>query len=139
MSTSVESKMLQPNFFDGQEGFTFIELILVILLLSTLLSVAVLNYSSLHEQTLTDLARADLHVLRAAVKSYYLKHQTFPDSLNALVSNPNEHYMDELPQDKFGSGSYGYDKNQRKLWSRGPDGVDDHGTDGKDIVLSFQP
>lgn len=134
------SRMLLCKDLLDQEGFTFLELILVIVLLSTLLSVATLNYSSLQEQTLTDLAQADLQVLRAAIKSYYIKHQTYPDSLNALIINPNERYLDELPRDKFGSGeTYGYSKDQRKIWSRGPDRVDDHGVEGKDIVLTFGP
>lgn len=140
MSMSGKSTQLHKETTASQAGFTFIELILVILLMSTLLSVAMLNYSSLQEQTLTDLARTDLQVLRAAIKAYYIKHQAYPDTLNSLVSNPSEQYMDELPTDKFGSGgNYGYDKTQRKIWSRGPDGMDNRGADGKDIVLILRP
>lgn len=123
------------------EGFTFLELIIVVLLLATLASVAMLNYSGLQETATQDLVKTDLQVLRAALRSYYLEKTTFPTSLNQLVADK---IMDELPDDKFAGGSgviYRYQlisANSARLWSVGPNKADNSGS-ADDIVLQVSP
>lgn len=123
-----------------EKGYTFIELMLVVMLLSILATIAVLNYSDLQQQTTTDLAWADLKVLRAAIRAYYMKYQNYPADLATLQSNG---YIDEIPKDKFSPKNIylytaGTSTTQCKLWSRGPNGIDNSGG-GDDLNLTFGP
>ena len=117
-----------------EEGFTFLELVVVILLLSILVTVASLHYSGLQEETTKDLVRIDLKVIQTALKSYHLENGDYPASLQILV---DDGFLEDMPVDKFVSGtgsSYLYQKNASSftLWSRGPNGVNDNGA-GDDI------
>ncbi|HYH03922.1 MAG TPA: hypothetical protein VEC37_12525 [Bacillota bacterium] len=129
------------EIYRKSEGFTFLELIFVVLLLATLASVAMLNYSGLQEGTTRDLVKAELQVLRAALRSYYLEMNTFPADLNQLVTDK---IMDGLPDDKFieGSGvSYRYQRNSSssaQVWSVGPNKAN-NSSSADDVVLQVFP
>ena len=91
---------MKINLLNEQSGFTLVEMIFVVLLLSTLLTMVSLNFSGLQEQTTLEIVNVDLKVIRTAAKSYYLDRNAFPSSLNDLTG-----YLDELPEDKFLNGS----------------------------------
>ncbi|HHZ19624.1 MAG TPA: prepilin-type N-terminal cleavage/methylation domain-containing protein [Firmicutes bacterium] len=121
--------------FRNEKGFTFIELITVVLLISVLATIAMLNYSGVQRQAKTDLVNADLKILRAAVRAYCLDHNNPPPDLNRLAE---EGYIDENPDDKFAPAGTKYSlqtsMNSIKIRSVGPDGIIDT---SDDIVIDF--
>ena len=130
---------MKINLLNEQSGFTLVEMIFVVLLLSTLLTMVSLNFSGLQEQTTLEIVNVDLKVIRTAAKSYYLDRNAFPSSLNDLTG-----YLDELPEDKFLNGSgtkyrLSSTGSSCKVWSVGPDRNNDNGDSNKDVVLSFSP
>ena len=123
-----------------EAGFTFLELMYVVILITILVTMATLNFSSLQNDTTEELVRVDLKVLRAAARAYYLKNGTFPPDLKTLVSDG---YLDELPHDKFvrgGGADYLFVSGATTytIWSRGPDGQDDNRLDD-DVWIQFSP
>lgn len=133
--------MAAVKFTPAEAGLTFLELIFTVLLLATLASIAMLNYGELQQDTVRELAGTDLKVIRAALRSYYLDHGTFPDNLARLVEVK---LLDAVPDDKFldGSGTkYHYQlmsASSAKLWSVGPNRVDNTGL-ADDEVLQVSP
>ena len=87
---------------DGQRrrgvahGFTLLELMIVILLISILVALAALRY----DQTLVRAREAALHsnlaVMRKAIQDYTLDKEVGPTSLDDLVG---AHYISEVPTD----------------------------------------
>jgi prepilin-type N-terminal cleavage/methylation domain len=137
---SGEIGMKRDGEVDNEAGFTLIELVFVILILSLLVSIASLTYSGFQTRATTDLAWVDLKVIRAAARTYYMDHQAFPDNINDLRI-----YLDEIPNDKFApEDSYGYSKSTAPpytctIWSVGPDGHKDIDDGGDDLALTFSP
>jgi prepilin-type N-terminal cleavage/methylation domain-containing protein len=82
----------------NEKGFTFLEMIFVVLLLATLAAIAVLNYSGVQNDTAKELVKVDFKVIRAALCSYYLENKSFPGTLGDLVTT---HYLSEQPFDKL--------------------------------------
>ncbi len=124
---------------NSEAGFTVIEAVFVMVVLITLLSIATLTYSGLQTQATKDLVMIDLKVIRAAARTYHMKHQAFPA---ALVTLANDGYLDELSKDKFAQTlDYLFDASNPslfKIWSRGPNGIDDGGA-ADDLILAFGP
>jgi type II secretory pathway pseudopilin PulG len=81
-----------------EEGFTFLEMVFVVLLLATLATIAVLNYSGVQHDTAKELVGVDFKVIRAALRSYYLENKSFPATLEDLVTS---NYLSEQPFDKL--------------------------------------
>ena len=96
-----------------------------------------ISEQSFRLRTLCEITRAFL-----ALRVYALRHGEYPDSLGALVK---EKILPAVPTDMFADKPVRYDLKRRRLWSVGPDAVDDGGTDapedweGKDYVLELPP
>jgi len=131
--------MKQKIVKKGEAGFTIVELVFVMVVLSVLASIATMTYSGLQTQATKDLVELDLKVIRAAARTFYLKHGTFPA---APVNLATDGYLDELPKDKFAPTlDYSFDASNPslfKIWSRGPNGVDNGGA-ADDLILTFGP
>ncbi len=122
----------------NEAGFSLIESIFIIVILSVLVSISVLVYSGLQSKLTADLVSVDLKTIRATARTYYMKNLTFPAALNTLVVDG---YLDESPHDKFApSLDYCFTSapNLFQIWSRGPNGIDDGGG-ADDILLTFGP
>ncbi len=112
-----------------EEGFTFLELLLVIFMLSLLLTAVSLNYRGVQEEATANLVQADLRVIRGALNFYFMKQHQYPLQLEILKQ---QGYLEELPDDKFGSNQkYLYQLNSStgtyRLWSVGTNGRNDQG------------
>ncbi len=68
----------------------------------------------------------------AALERYHADSGKFPDRLGELVPS----YLPRLPDDPYGGGEprYGVVHEKRRLWSLGPDEVDDGGEAPEDLV-----
>lgn len=77
-------------------GFTLIELIIVMTIIGILVLIAVPSYISAVRAAREAVLREDLHVMRSAIDSYTADKQKGPQSLQDLV---DAGYLRSIPQD----------------------------------------
>ena len=127
-----------------QQGFTLLEIMVVIVILGLLVSIVAPNVLQNQDRAMVEKARADISVLEQALDMYKLDNHVYPSTdqgLDALVTKPtsspeprnyrSDGYIKRLPQDPWGNpyqylqpGEHGpYD-----LYSTGADG--DEGGEG---------
>ena len=86
----------------GEEGWTLLELMVVVALIMILATMALVQYrnsvTSAKEATL----RGQLFIMRDAIDQYYADKGKYPDSLQTLVS---ESYLRAMPRDPFTTSS----------------------------------
>lgn len=77
-------------------GFTLIELMVVVALISVLAGMGVVMYRNSIKRTQEAVLREDLFRMRDAIDQYYADKAKYPASLEALVS---EGYLRQVPKD----------------------------------------
>jgi general secretion pathway protein G len=77
-------------------GFTLVELLVVLAILATLLSIAAPRYFSSVDRSKEAVLRENLYQIRDAIGKYYADKGKYPDSLDALAG---EKYLRSLPLD----------------------------------------
>jgi general secretion pathway protein G len=132
-----------------QNGFTLIELMVVIVIIGILTTVVVINVLPDVDRAAQTRARADIAALETALTSYRADQMAFPSStqgLAALQAAPADlasrdryrpgGYLSRLPDDPWGK-PYQYAAPGRKgpfdVWSMGPDGRTGPGAEDDDI------
>lgn len=130
-------------------GFTLIELMVVIVIIGILTTVVVINVLPDVDKAAVTRARADIASLETALTSYRADHMAVPSTvqgLAALQSPPSDlaqperyrpgGYVSRLPKDPWGH-PYQYAAPGRggpfDVWSMGPDGKTGPGADADDI------
>ena len=79
-------------------GFTLIELMVVVALISVLAGMGVVMYHNSVKRTQEAVLREDLFRMRDAIDQYYADKAKYPLNLDALVA---EGYMRAVPKDPF--------------------------------------
>jgi len=79
-----------------QAGFTLIELMIVMALISVLAGMGVVQYRNSVQHTQESVLRTDLFRMRDAIDQYYADKNKYPASLETLVSDG---YMRRIPED----------------------------------------
>lgn len=79
-------------------GFTLVELLVVISLISILAAMGIVQYKNSVISAKESVLRTDLFRMRDAIDQYYADKNQYPSSLDALVS---EGYMRSIPVDPF--------------------------------------
>jgi general secretion pathway protein G len=79
-----------------ENGFTLIELIVVVTIIGILAGVAISNVKWAQQKAREAALRHDLFEIRKAIDDYYADKQKYPDSLQTLVSDK---YLRKLPPD----------------------------------------
>jgi general secretion pathway protein G len=89
----------------GEQGFTLIELTVVIALIIILASVGLAQYKNSVMYAKEAVLRDDLNKMREAIDQYYADKGKYPESLDSLVSDG---YVRKLPDDPItkSSGSW---------------------------------
>ena len=77
-------------------GFTLIELIVVLTIISLLLTVAAPRYFQSVQRSKESALKQNLATLRDAIDKFYGDQGKYPDALGELIS---KHYLRTLPQD----------------------------------------
>ena len=88
--------MKQANRLD--RGFTMIELMIVLALISVLATMGLAQYRQSVIYTKESVLKQDLFHMRDAIDQYYADKGQYPSTLDALVSDG---YIRKLPEDPF--------------------------------------
>jgi general secretion pathway protein G len=130
----------------SQDGFTLIELMVVILIIGLLATIVVQNLRSATDKAKRVKAQADISQIKSALDRYYLDAGSYPTSdqgLPALMVAPTGSndpkdwggpYIERIPLDPWGHPYvYQSDGNEYLLKSYGADGVE--GGEGKNADI----
>ena len=82
----------------AQSGFTLVELMIVMAIISILVLLAIPNYKTAIRHAREAALKQDLQTMRAAIDSYTMDKQKAPQSLDDLVQ---EGYLRAVPEDPF--------------------------------------
>jgi general secretion pathway protein G len=86
----------KPGSFRGNTGFTLIELMIVMLIMSILIGIAAIAYDKTVVKARESVLKQDLQTMRQAIDNYTMDKQQAPQSLEDLV---DAHYLREIPID----------------------------------------
>ena len=84
------------NTATGKAGFTLVELLIVISLISILAAMGLVQYRNSVTATKEATLRTDLFRMRDAIDQYYADKSKYPSSLDSLVTDG---YLRKLPDD----------------------------------------
>ncbi len=79
-------------------GFTLVELMTVLMILSVLLAIAIPSYKRHQLKSRETVLAEDLYQVRRAIDAYFADKGKYPESLDEMV---NAHYLRALPRDPF--------------------------------------
>ena len=82
----------------SDQGFTLLELMIVMVVISLLAAIAIPAYTSNIRNAREAVLKEDLHVMRQAIDSYTVDKQKAPQSLDDLVQGG---YLKTIPTDPF--------------------------------------
>jgi len=92
----------RPPVRDARNGFTLVELLIVIALISILAAMGVVQYRNSVQSTKEAVLKTDLFRMRDAIDQYYADKNKYPASLDTLVSDG---YMRKIPEDPITKSS----------------------------------
>jgi general secretion pathway protein G len=120
------------------DGFTLIEVLLVLVILVILASFAVVQFTGVRKSANVQAAKTQVGLIKSAITTYEMNVNGYPSSLQALRAKPQDladptkwagPYLDtEIPKDPWGN-AYQYacpgqhNPDSFDVWSFGPDGA----------------
>lgn len=87
----------------GEEGFTLVELMVVIVIIGLLATVVVINVMPASERAATTKARADLATLEQGLEMYRLTNLNYPTAEQGLQALVQGGQVRRLPEDPWGN------------------------------------
>jgi general secretion pathway protein G len=141
MNNAPEATVMKSRRYN-QDGFTLIEIMVVILILGLLATIVVQSLRGAADKAKRTKAQADLAEIKTALDRYYLDNGYYPSTdqgLNALVSQPTSGrvppnyesggYIERLPADPWGNQYFFQsDGNSYVLKSFGKNGAESQDT-----------
>jgi len=109
-------KRLSPPAGGLSQGFTFVELLVVVTIIAILTTIGVANYSVVNKKSRDNKRKADLEQIRAALEIYRSDVGSYPpnplpDCGEALIDGDST-YMDPIPCDPKNEGLFVYSYDQ---------------------------
>ena len=90
--------LLIPTSRSREQGFTLLELMIVMIVIALLAAIAIPAYVTNIKAAREAVLKEDLHVMRQAIDSYTVDKQKAPQSLDDLVQSG---YIKAMPKDPF--------------------------------------
>ena len=125
----------------GQEGFTLLEVMVVIVIIGLMATLVIPNIMGSKAKADQQKAKADISMLESSLEMYHLDNNRYPTTeqgLQALVKKPDEDpvpaqyrdggYIKRLPQDPWGNDYQLLNPGQHgniDVYSLGPDGKEE--------------
>jgi general secretion pathway protein G len=134
----MRTKITRPQNSSRLQGFTLVEMLLVLVILATLAAIVYPKVAGRSEQARVTAAQTQIGNFKTALNAFEVDNGYFPKGKNGLVDlvqkpqdAPNWHgpYLDTLPKDPWG-GDYLYENpgrhnaNSYDISSAGPPGKD---------------
>ena len=94
-------KLLKPEAsrrFRAEQGFTLLELMIVMVIIGILAAIAIPSFVSNVRNAKEAVLKEDLHVIRGAIDAYTVDKQKAPQTLDDLVQGG---YLKTMPKDPF--------------------------------------
>jgi general secretion pathway protein G len=137
LTSSFASRPLE-NERKREEGFSLVELMVVIVIIGLLATIVIINVMPAADRAAVTKARADIATLAQGIDMYRLDHLRYPtadEGLEALVSG---NYIRRLPDDPWGHpyrySTPGPDGRPFRIASLGADGRE--GGDGENADIA---
>jgi general secretion pathway protein G len=121
----------------NEEGFTLVELMVVIVIIGLLATVVVINVMPAQDTARVKKAEADIALLEQAAEMYRLSKLNYPTGSEGLQALVSEGFVKRLPEDPWGN-PYHYAAPGREgrafdIYSYGADGREGGEDDDADI------
>ena len=120
-----------------EEGFTLVELMVVIVIIGLLATVVIINVMPATDRAAVTKAKADIATLEQGLEMYRLNRMRYPDSGAGLQAVVDEGFVKRLPKDPWGNpyryAAPGRDGRQFDVYSLGADGRE--GGEGQDADI----
>ena len=121
----------------NEEGFTLVELMVVIVIIGLLATVVIINVLPATDKAAITKAKADVATLEQGVEMYRLNKLRYPSGSEGLQAISAEGYVKRLPKDPWGNAymyaAPGRDGRQFEIYSYGADGRE--GGEGQDADI----
>ncbi len=122
---------------EGEEGFTLVELMVVIVIIGLLATVVVINVMPAQDTARVRKAEADVATLEQGIEMFRLNRMNYPSGQEGLQALVSEGFIKRLPDDPWGN-PYRYTLPGRNgqafsVYSLGADGQEGGEGDDADI------
>lgn len=93
-----------------KQGFSFIELLVVVAIIGILAGLAALSVSGARAKARDALRKSDMHHIRRALHAYQSDFEEFPESEEVWGDLPSldSNYIKDMPSDPVGTSPYRY-------------------------------
>jgi general secretion pathway protein G len=126
-----------PGMGRHRNGFTLVELMVVIVIIGLLATVVIINVMPATDKAATTKAKADIATLSQGVEMYRLSRMRYPEGEQGLQAIVSEGFVKNLPKDPWGNdykyASPGREGRQFEIYSLGADGQE--GGEGQDADI----
>lgn len=98
-----ENKAADTGWTRAEQGFTLIELMIVLTIMGILLAIAQPNLKITIIRAKEAVLKEDLFQIRDALDQYYADNAKYPETLEELINSddPSRSYLRDLPKDPF--------------------------------------
>jgi general secretion pathway protein G len=96
-----EKYILSPFFRGDEEGFTLVELMVVLVIIGLLATIVIINVMPAADRAAVTKAHADIATLEQGIEMYRLDNQRYPTSAEGLQVLVAGRYIPRLPDDPW--------------------------------------
>lgn len=99
-------KSLSPKPLSNHSGFTLIEILITVSILSVLIAITVSIFNQVFKNSRDQQRFNDLNIIKQALEMYRRDKTSYPDSLESLIPD----YLESVPDDPLPQRIYQYKK-----------------------------